>query len=149
MTTPLFAQATEDLTVTTEEGVPEGMLKQILRTIREELFRHRMWAQWSDALKTRRHPDTHEEVDYELRLRELEGQLNDRDLRGFRMGNYHEEPKSFSLKDWLLGIMSLVIVGWLANISVKMDKLTEVVVSQTIQGKEIAQLRCTVYKTCQ
>jgi hypothetical protein len=101
------------------------------------------------SAQTRRHTDTHEEVDYELRLRELEGQLSDRELRGVRMGDYHERGGKQTWKDWILGLVGLVILAWLGKIDLKMDKLTEVVVRTDAQEKELTELRCTVYKICQ
>jgi hypothetical protein len=124
----------------------------LLQTIKAEV--QKLWDRTvvyfdqARKLETRRHPDTHEEIDYELRLRELEGQLNDRELRGVRMGNYHEDGEKKSWKDWILGLVALVILAWLGKIDLKMDKLTEVVVRQDDQGKELAELRCTVYKIC-
>src|SRR5579864_5369543 len=119
----------EELTVNVGGRPSELTFKQVLKSIAESLkkmpqilFEHRTWMGWKSALETRRHPDTHEEVDYELRLRELEGQLNDRELRGFRMGDYHEKDKH-AWKDWILGLVGLLIVAWLGKISLQMDEL--------------------------
>jgi hypothetical protein len=101
-------------------------------------------------LEARRHTDKHEEIDYELRLRELEEQQQ----RGFRMGDYHENSKH-SWKDWILGLVGIVIVAWLARISAQMDDLTKVIVRQESDEKQldaidrqIQRLDCTVYKVC-
>lgn len=125
----------------------------LLQTIKAEV--QKLWDRTviyfneTRKLETRRHVDEHEEIDYELRLRELEGQLSDRELRNVRMRDYHEGGEKKSWKDWILGIVGLLIVAWLGKISLQMDELTKVVVKQDAQGKEIAELRCTVYKMCQ
>lgn len=97
-------------------------------------------------VETRRHPDAHEELDYEHRLRELEG-YREQSPR-FRMGDYHEGGDKKSWKDWILTVVGFLIVAWLGRLSLQMDELTKVVVRQDIQEKEIASLRCTVYKVC-
>lgn len=92
--------------------------------------------------EARRHPNGYHEPDYERILREREGQVE------VRVEGYHEGGDKHSWKDWILGIIALAIVAWLGRISLQMDKLTEVIVRQDIQEKEIAALRCTVYKVC-
>jgi hypothetical protein len=123
MSTPLFDTQREELTVTVGGKPTELTFKEVLKSIAESLkkmpqilFEHRTWLGWNKALETRRHPDTHEEVDYELRLRELEGQLNDRELRGFRMGDYHEKGGSKWDKYAIPGLVTLAVSGIIGNV---------------------------------
>jgi hypothetical protein len=108
---------------------------------------HRAFAPIRDKIEimfARRHPDTHEEVDYELRLRELEGHL-ERDNRGFRMGNYNEKEKH-SWKDWILGLVGLLIVAWLGKISLQMDELTKVVVRQEQDEQRLNRIEQHIFR---
>jgi len=138
----------EELTVTVGGKPTDLTFKQLLKRIAELLFEHRTWQGWNKALKTRRHPDTHEELDYELKLRELEGQIEqiDREQRGFRMGDYHEKGDKNSWKDWILGLVSLLIVAWLGKISLQMDELTKVVVRQEAEDQRLDRLENHVYR---
>jgi hypothetical protein len=96
------------------------------------------------ALFGRRHPSYHEEPDYERVLREREGQVEVR-----IEGGYHEKPSGgHSWKDWILGIAAVLIAVWLGRISLQMDDLVKVGVKQEGDEKQIAELRCTVYKVC-
>jgi hypothetical protein len=106
------------------------------------------WAQWRSKLETRRHPDSHEELDYEYKLRELEGQIEqiDREHRGFRMGDYHEKGDKHAWKDWILGVLALLIVAWLGRISLQMDQLTKVVVKQEADEQRLDRLESHVFR---
>jgi hypothetical protein len=101
-----------------------------------------LYERWQNGLEARRHPNGYHEPDYERILREREGQVE------VRVEGYHEGGDKHSWKDWILGIIALAIVAWLGRISLQMDELTKVIVRQDIQEKEIAALRCTVYKVC-
>lgn len=143
----LFERGQEDLTVTVGGKPSELTFKQLLKRIAELLFEHRTWQEWKASLHTRRHPDTHDELDYEFKLRELEGQIEqiDREQRGFRMGDYHEKDKH-SWKDWILGVLALLIVAWLGRISMQMDELTKVVVKQETDEQRLDRLESHVFR---
>lgn len=96
------------------------------------------------AMEIRRYRDPREnDPDYGRRLRELEGQIEaiDREQQGFRMtGNYHESPeKKSSWKDWVLMIVSLLIVGYLARLDMKLDDLAEMKAQEKILEKRADQ----------
>ena len=146
----LFEHKAEELTVNVEGKPSDLTFKQLLKKIAELLFDHRTYRKWDQDLETRRHspldPGHQHEPDFGQRIRESEGY--DPGAR-IRIDRYDEGGGGkHSWKDYALGILALIIVGWLARIDVKMDKLTEVVVKTDQQGREIAELRCTVYKTC-
>jgi hypothetical protein len=70
-------------------------------------------------LEIRRHPDTHEEIDYEYKLRELEGQIEqiDREQRGFRFtGHYHEGGGGKWDKYAIPGLVTLAVSGIIGNV---------------------------------
>jgi len=104
-----------------------------------------LFKRFENAVESRRHPNTFHEPDYERILREREGQVDVRIEGGYREsgGDKH------AWKEWILVIVGLLIGGWLGRISMKMDDLVKVVVKQEIDEKQIAELRCTVYKVCQ
>lgn len=102
-------------------------------------------------------PGPREEPDYEKKLREHEGQMDElvdivhkiaRDHEpGFRMGDYHErrgDKKSW--KDYILGILALVIVAWLGRLSYQMDDLIKVVANQANDEKRLDRLEQHVYR---
>ena len=88
-----------------------------------------LYERWKNEYETRRYRDPREhDPDYARRLRELEGQIAeiDREQHGFRMGDYHErQRKGTSWKDWILGLLGLLIVGWLARLDNKMEDISE------------------------
>ena len=80
------------------------------------------------GIEARRYQDPRDQdPDYGRRLRELEGQIEqiDREQQGFRMGDYHEGGDKKSWKDWILGLLALVIIGWLARLDVKIDDISD------------------------
>lgn len=80
--------------------------------------------------------------DYDRKLLELEGQIEqiDRDQRGgFRMGGNYTEGDSKSWKDWVLGLVGLMIVAWLSRISLQLDDLSELKAQQKQMDKHMDQ----------
>jgi hypothetical protein len=71
-------------------------------------------------LETRRHPDTHEEMDYELRLRELEGTVGQE--RGFRMRDYNENGGR-RVWEWVLGIVGTLIAMGIGAVAYQLSDL--------------------------
>jgi len=104
-----------------------------------------LYERWKNEYESRRYPDPpdpgHLDPDYSRRLRQLEGQIEDiaRDHEpGFRMnGNYTEGNGKQSWKDWILGIVGLLIVGWLARISVQMEDFQEIKAEQRLMEKHL------------
>lgn len=125
------------------EERPEVTEKTILQNAAELLWRTcNYFERQSNELEARRHPNGYHEPDYERILREREGQVE------VRIEKYDEGGGKHSWKDWLLGILALLIVGWLGRISLQMDNLTKVVIKQEVDEKDIANLKCAVYKVC-
>lgn len=83
------------------------------------------------SMFTRRYPgySNDGETDYSRRLRELEGQIADidREQHGFRMGDYHKgsRGRENAWKDWILTIVGLLIVAWLARLDSKIDDISD------------------------
>lgn len=80
--------------------------------------------------------------DYDRKLRELEGQIEqiDRDQRGgFRMSGNYSEGGNKSWKDWVLGLVGLAIVAWLSRISLQLDDLPELKAQQKQMDKHMDQ----------
>lgn len=123
MNAPGLFDTHEELTVSVGGKPSEPTFKEQLKKIAELLFAHRTYQKWSEDLETRRHPDTHEEIDYELRLRELEGQLNDRELRGVRMGDYHEHKGESSWQKWIMTIVQMLIVAGIGGVIFELEEL--------------------------
>ena len=103
-----------------------------------------LYERWKNEYETRRYPDPdsrNHDPDYSRRLRQLEGQIEDiaRDHEpGFRMnGNYTVGNGKHSWKDWILGIVGLLIVGWLARISVQMEDFQEIKAEQRLMEKHL------------
>ena len=100
-----------------------------------------LYERWRNEQEARRYQDPRNtDTDYARRLRELEGQIQDidREQRGFRMGDYHEGGgKETSWKDWVLGLVGLAIVAWLARISVQMENLQAITAEQKMMEKHM------------
>jgi hypothetical protein len=83
-----------------------------------------LYERWRNEVEARRYRDPREQdPDYEERLRRLEGGIRDNEPI-LRIGDHHEGGDKKSWKDYL-------------------------VVRQEVDEKQIAELRCTVYKICQ
>jgi len=100
-----------------------------------------LYERWRNEYESRRYQDPRDrDPDYARKLRELEGQIQDidREQRGFRMGDYHEGGgRESSWKDWVLGLVGLVIVAWLARISLQMEKLSAISMEQQMMEKHM------------
>lgn len=83
------------------------------------------------SMFTRRYPGYGDngESEYARRLRELEGQIADidREQHGLRMGDYHKGPRGRenAWKDWILTIVGLLIVAWLARLDSKIEDIVD------------------------
>jgi hypothetical protein len=98
----------------------------------------RMVAHIRLAMESRRYPNGSGEEEHPRQLsRGLHIHNNE--------GGSQKEP---SWQKWVLGIVALMIVGWLERLSLKTDKLIEVVVTQQEQEKRLSRLECTTYKIC-
>lgn len=133
MNAGLFERKQENLTVTAEGAPSESALKELLKSIKELLFHHRTHKQWGEALATRRHPsDRGPDPDYERILREREG--SDYEPR-IRIDRYDEGGGKHSWKDWILTIVGVLIVAWLARLDSKLDTIADLRAQQTILEK--------------
>lgn len=92
-------------------------------------------------------PGPQHEPDFGERLRRIEGKLG-RDYPEVRIDHYDEGGGKNSWKDYILGILALLIVAWLGRLSYQMDDLIRVVAKQDVDEKRIARLECTTYKIC-
>lgn len=63
---------------------------------------------------------------------------------GFRMGNYQEGEKSW--KDWILGLVGLLIVAWLGRLSYQLDSLQALVAKQAVTDQRLDRLESKVYR---
>lgn len=130
--------------ITTEEGdLPTEKAPETKRTtIAKLLFAFTgLFERWRNEMEARRYRDPREQdPDYARRLRELEGQIADidREQQGFRITNNEGGGgKDSSWKDWILMLVGLAIVGWLARISLKMDDLQEIKTEQRDMEKHL------------
>jgi hypothetical protein len=74
------------------------------------------WIQ--QIMEARRYQDGTGDPDYNKRLRELEGQIEeiDREQRGFRMGDYHEGGGGKWDKWAMPGLVTLAVSGIIGNV---------------------------------
>lgn len=84
-------------------------------------------------------------ADFAERLRRVEGQLGEQEPR-VRIERYDEGGGKQSWKDWILGLVALLIVAWLGKISLQMDKLTEVVVKQSQDEQRLDRIESHVFR---
>ena len=102
-----------------------------------------LYERWKNEYEARRYPDGSGDPDYQRRLREIEGQIEaiDREQHGFKMGNYYKRSsgKDSSWKDWILGLVGLVIVAWLARLDMKLDDISELRAEQREMAKHQEQ----------
>jgi hypothetical protein len=108
-----------------------------------------------EAMEARRFdPGPRQDPDYERILREREGQMDElveqinkiarEQEPGFR-GNYTEGEKN-TWKDWILGLVGLMIVGWLGRISYQMEELQGLLAKQEITDQRLNRLEQRVYR---
>jgi hypothetical protein len=122
---------------------PDAIEKSILTKSAEILWSAAgLFERWrNEMMESRRYQDPrNQDPDYSRRLRELEGQIQDidREQRGFRMGDYHESGgKETSWKDWVLGLVGLLIVAWLGRISLQMETLQATIIEQKMMEKHM------------
>lgn len=93
---------------------------------------HRAVEKISDRMQilwSRRHPSGDYEPDFGERLRKLEGQLDDQEPR-IRIERYDEGGGKHSWKDWILGLLGLLIVAWLARLDNKLDDVSDLKAQQ-------------------
>jgi hypothetical protein len=64
---------------------------------------------------------------------------------GFRMGNYQEGEKSW--KDWILGLVGLLIVAWLGRLSYQLDSLQALVAKQAVTDQRLERLETRVFRS--
>lgn len=96
-----------------------------------------LYERWKNEYESRRYQDPRDrDPDYDRRLRELEGQI-EREQQGSRITNNEGGGRDSSWKDWILMLVGLAIVGWLARISMKMDDLQEVKTEQKAMEKHL------------
>lgn len=113
----------------TEEDLPTEKRPEADKTTMAKLLfaMTGLYERWySEMMETRRYQDSHDrDPNYDVKLRELEGQIRDidREQHGFRMGNYSEDRGKRSWKDWVLGLVGLAIVAWLGRLSMEIDDL--------------------------
>jgi len=113
------------------EKKPDVSDKSILTKAAEILWSTSgLFERWrNEMMDSRRYQDPrNQDSEYSRRLRELEGQIQDidREQRGFRMGDDHYGGgKETTWKDWILGLVGLLIVGWLARLDMKLDDISD------------------------
>jgi hypothetical protein len=142
MNTPLFdGNPREILTVATREGGQESALKEILKKISEVLFRDRQYWKWGNALEARRYQDGRGDPDYERRLRELEGRIDESEPK-FRMGDYHEGGGGKWDKWAMPGLVTLAVSGIIGNVvqSMTVSALRQEVTDLKLQVDKIERL---------
>jgi hypothetical protein len=123
----------------------------LLQTIKAEV--QKLWDRtvvyFNEARKaeTRRHPDTHEELDYEARLRELEGY---RDEPRLRMGNYHEGGRDPSWQKWVMTIVQMLIVAGIGGVIYELEELKSTMAAsmarQEMDERRIDRIESRVYR---
>jgi len=125
------------------EKKPDVSDKSILTKAAEILWSASgLFERWrNEMMDSRRYQDPRDQdSEYSRRLRELEGQIQDidREQRGFRMGDDHYGGgKETSWKDWVLGLVGLLIVAWLGRISLQMETLQATIIEQKMMEKHM------------
>lgn len=114
-----------------ETHKPEDCETHVARSIKGEI--QKLWDRTvvhiKQAMEARRHPSGDYEPDFGERLRRLEGQLDDSEPR-IRIERYDEGGGKHSWKDWILGLLGLLIVAWLARLDNKLDDVSDLKAQQ-------------------
>src|ERR1700749_4045998 len=110
----------------TDGPLPDDKTESEKTTIAKLLFAFSgLFERWHNDMEARRYRDPREQdPDYQRRLRELEGEIEERD---FRVNNYNEGGggKDSSWQKWILGIVSVSLVGMLSWALGKLDTLNQ------------------------
>lgn len=97
----------------------DGAMQRAMDKLADRI--HIMWS--------RRHSSGDYEPDFDERLRRLEGQLDEHEPR-IRIKRYDEGGGKHAWKDWILGLLGLLIVAWLARLDNKLDDVSDLKAQQ-------------------
>jgi hypothetical protein len=106
-----------------------------------------LYERWKNEMEARRHsdrgPSDYEHDPDESRDIARRGREPDIRIERWTEGGGNKEP---SWRDWVLGLVGVLIVAWLGRLSYQMDDLIRVVAKQDQDEKRIDRLETRVFR---